>query len=206
MTSAQAVLTPHTDQTPAVVEVDNELSGAAWVSRFPGSSSINDLSGDFEAAVGSFIAALRVAGARVVISATLRPVERAYLMHWSWRIVHGVNPSSVPAMEGVNIEWVHPRPEASIQAAQDMVNAYGMSRLGVAPALNSRHTEGNAIDMSISWRGNLRITKADGAISVITSEPRSGMNTDLHAIGASYGVIKYQGRGTDRPHWSNDGR
>ena len=206
MTTSQATLTPSTDQTPAVVEVSNELSGAQWVGRFPGSASTSDLAGSFQSAADNFLAALRQAGATVIISATLRPAERAYLMHWSWKIVQGTAPSSVPAKDGVNIEWAHSSDSASIQAAQDMVNSYGMAGLGVAPSLNSRHTQGNAIDMSISWSRNLSIVNASGATVAITSTPRTGMNTDLHAVGARYGVIKYQGSGTDRPHWSNDGR
>lgn len=205
MTTAQATLTPTTDQTPAVAEISNELSGAQWVTRFPGSTSTSDLADTFGAAVDRFIAALRQAGATVVISATLRPVERAYLMHWSWKIIHGTDPNSVPTRDGVNIEWVHPTNNASTQAAQEMVNAYGMASLGVAPSLNSRHTQGNAIDMSISWSGSIAVVNAHGATVTITSTPRTGMNTNLHAVGASYGVIKYQGSGTDRPHWSNDG-
>lgn len=206
MTTNAATLTPTTDQTPAVAEISNELSGAQWVARFPGSTSTSDLTDTFGSAVDNFIAALRQAGATVIVSATLRPVERAYLMHWSWKIVQGTSPSSVPTRDGVNIEWVHATNNASTQAAQDMVNAYGIANLGVAPSLNSRHTQGNAIDMSISWRGNLSIVNANGATVAITSTPRTGMNSNLHAVGATYGVIKYQGSGIDRPHWSNDGR
>ena len=148
MTTTEATLTPTTDQTPAVAETSNELSGVQWVARFPGSVSTSDLTSTFGSATDNFIAALRQAGAAVIISATLRPVERAYLMHWSWKIVHGTAPNSVPARDGVPIEWVHPTNNASTQAAQDMVNAYGLANLGVAPSLNSRHTQGNAIDFS----------------------------------------------------------
>lgn len=35
-----------------------ELSGALWVSRFPGSSSTNDLQGTFRASVDNFCARL----------------------------------------------------------------------------------------------------------------------------------------------------
>ncbi len=205
MTTAVATLTPTSNQTPVVANITDELSGAQWVSRFPGSASTSDLTGQFRSSVENFIAALTQAGASVIISATLRPVERAYLMHWSWKITNGTTPNSVPGMAGVDIEWVHPNNNASIQAAQAMVNAFGMGSLGVAPALNSRHTQGSAIDMSISWSGNLSIVKANGTTEVISSSPRTGMNSTLHAVGASYGVTKYQGSGVDRPHWSTDG-
>lgn len=32
------------------------------------------------------------------------------------------------------------------------------------------------------------------------------MNTALHLVGRSYGVIKYHGGARDKPHWSSDGR
>lgn len=39
-----------------------------------------------------------------------------------------------------------------------------------------------------------------------TTEPRSGMNEDLHAVGAGYGVIKFWKGDADKLHWSTDGR
>jgi hypothetical protein len=62
------------------------------------------------------------------------------------------------------------------------------------------HTQGNAIDMSISWGGNLSIVNANGETVIITSTPRTGMNTTLHAVDASYGVIKFVGGAAVRPH------
>lgn len=198
-------LTPVTNRTPAIAEISSELSGSRWVARFPGSSNLDDLSEPFREAVRNFVSAMTRAGASIIISATLRPPERAYLMHWSWKIVHGTDPDSVPSQAGVNIEWVHATPDASIQAARAMVNGYGLQNLRVAPSLSSRHTQGLAIDMSISWSGNLSISDARGRMVAITSTPRTGMNPNLRTVGASYGVIKYLGGAADRPHWSNDG-
>jgi hypothetical protein len=71
------------------------------------------------------------------------------------------------------------------------------------PVLTSRHTEGNAIDMDISWQGNLAITNAGGNTITITTTPRTGSgNAALQGVGASYGVRKLA---TDPPHWSTDG-
>jgi hypothetical protein len=80
-----------------------------------------------------------------------------------------------------------------------MVQAYGVV---YGPALTSRHTEGNAIDMSISWDNDLTIDQADGTSTKITSLPRNGTNTDLAATGVTYSVIKLV---SDPPHWSTDG-
>ncbi|MFT7724420.1 MAG: putative Ig domain-containing protein [Roseateles sp.] len=183
-----------------------EASGAAWVARFPTSTNTADLASAFQVNVDSFIAALRAAGATVSISATYRPAERAYLMHYSYRIAkQGLDPASVPRMVGVEICWVHRSAQGAVDntaarfAAQQMVNAYGIA---YAPALQSRHTERLAIDMSISWTGNLTILGAHGEGVSITSEPRTGGNTTLHQVGAGYSVIKLV---SDPPHWSDDG-
>ncbi|WP_254789780.1 hypothetical protein [Variovorax sp. OV329] len=155
--------------------------------------------------MSSFKTALDAAGATVIISATFRPPERAYLMHWSWRIANGAKPESAASMNGVNIEWVHPTDAASRKAAEEMVTAFQMNGLQVAPALQSRHTEGAAIDMNISWSDGLEIRSSDGSAQTIESTPRTGMNAELHKVGATYGVLKFSGGAADRPHWSDNG-
>lgn len=182
------------------------LSGVQWVNQFPTSKSTVDLAQPFRGNVERFIAALRAAGAMVDVEATLRPPERAYLMHYSFRIAReGLDPSQVPGMTGVDIQWVHkdtsgtPDLTASRRAATAMVQAYGIA---FKPALNSHHTRGIAIDMAIAWNGNLTITNGQGQSITITTLPHHGDNTTLHQVGASYGVIKLR---SDPPHWSADG-
>jgi D-alanyl-D-alanine dipeptidase len=180
-------------------------AGKDWVGRFPTSKSVSDLKGSFQGSVKKFIAALTKAGATVAISATYRPPERAYLMHWSYKIAKGQDPAKVPSMSGVDIDWVlkdkagKPDAAASKKAAQEMVAAYGIA---YAPALKSRHTEGSAIDMTIAWSGTLTIDGPDGKPVSITSSPRDGGNKDLQDLGARYGVVKLK---SDPPHWSTDG-
>lgn len=201
-------LTLSADTTPAVVSIpERELSGAAWVQRFPGSTNTADLEDGFRQNVDRFVAAMRACGMGVAIAATHRPEERAYLMHWCWMIAKGrAAPNDVPTYEGVNIQWDHGDDSVSIDAAKAMVNAYGMSGLSVAPALRSRHTERRAIDMTISWAAqSIAIAGADGQIVAIGTTPRSGMNPDLQTVGRGYGVIKFVGGASDKPHWSTDG-
>lgn len=200
-----AQLTPITNQTPVIVSIQTELSGAQWCSRFPTSASTDTLTSEFKNSCDAFISALQTSGAHITISATYRPPERAYLMHWCWKIKHGFNPSLVPHMDGVNIEWVHPSLQNSIDAAISMVNGFGLQNLNVAPSLHSLHTEKRAIDMSISWNGNLLISKQDGTIVTINTLPRTGMNSQLKEVGRSYGVIKFIGGASDVPHWSVNG-
>jgi len=182
-------------------------SGPDWVKLFPTSVSTHDLIPSFRKSVEGFLDALRQAGTSVRINATYRPPERAYLMHYAYRIAReGLDPVTIRSFWGLPIRWLHldsegdPDLPASVQAAEKMVRAYGIA---YAPAMYSTHTEGRAIDMTITWDGDLHILNATGQLVNITSEPRNGAdNSVLHTVGASYKVIKMVG---DAPHWSDDG-
>lgn len=196
----------------AVPAPDLEPSGRDWVSQFRGSRDLQDLRLPFRGYVEAFVGALRDAGATVNINATYRPPRRAYLMHWSWMInKNRVCAKDVPAMDGVPISWKHYdineeySDAQSVAAARDMVRGFQMERLDVAPSLKSRHTVGCGIDMTISWEGDLLIRDAYGELVQIDRLPRTGLNTQLHRVGASYGVIKYNRSGRDAPHWSDTG-
>lgn len=202
----KAKLTPKADQTPAVAEVAKELSGEVWVDRFPTSKSTDDLEPDFKISVDLFVKAIRAAGAEVKINSTFRPVERAYLMHWCYEIFrNGADAAKVPAMDGVPIKWEHATVGESLAAAKLMVTGYDMLKLGTPPALNSLHTVREAIDMTISWSGELVVDAADGTQVTIDGEPSTGMNKQLKEVGKSYGVIKFRLGAIDKPHWSTTG-
>lgn len=109
-------------------------------------------------------------------------------------------------MAGVEIEWVHRDASgnkdliASRAAANAMVAGYDIA---FQPVLVSRHTEGKAIDMEISWSSpQLKIANGSGTVITIQTGAKNGSNAGLHKIGASYGVIKLV---KDPPHWSSDG-
>jgi hypothetical protein len=177
-----------------------EPSGTAWVSRFPTSRSTTDLTPAFAGAVDSFIQAIQAAGGSVTISATYRPAERAYLMHYAWCIAReGLSPTGIPTMAGVDIDWAHLDADgksdnaAALQGAKDMVAGYAIA---YEPSLTSRHTERRAIDMNISGVTGTSINDASGTAVDI------GSTSALHTVGASYGVHKLI---SDPPHWSDDG-
>jgi hypothetical protein len=183
-----------------------ELSGPIWVDRFPTSNSTDTLADDFRPKCEAFLAALKNAGASVTINPTLRPPQRAYLMHWSFAInAGGVDPEDVPEKVGVDIDWVHRKangsadPAASRAAAAAMVHGYDIA---FAPSLTSLHIFGKAIDMTIAWDGTLNIKQKNGVTKTIGSLPRSGLNHDLWAVGKTYGVFKLA---SDPPHWSSNG-
>jgi len=200
---AQAASTDNTERL---------LSGRQWVNQYPTSRSTTDLSAAFRSKADNFLSALRTAGASVSITATLRPRERAMLMHLAWKVAKGtMTPAEATThcedgmlvkgqLTKVPINWVHATDAESKQAAKDMVQGYGL----VHPAsLGSNHIVGDAIDLSISWNGNLSIVNGSGQTVVISTTPRTGAdNTQLHDVGKSYGVLKLV---SDRPHWSRTG-
>lgn len=188
-------------------KVAKERSGPSWAKKFRGSSDTRDLTGSFRLAVEEFVLAMKEARIRVVINATYRPTKRAYLMHWSWLVGKGqVKPEDVPALDGVDIEWVHDSTAESVKAAKELMSALGIASLGARPALRTQHNLGLAIDMSISWGGSVTIRDATGKAVVIKTLPRTGMNHELIKVGQSYGVRKFSGGARDVPHWSNNGR
>lgn len=180
------------------------LSGGDWwranQAKYPNSNAVADLAKPFGDNAAKFIKALKDAGASVTVSATRRSQTRAALMHWCWRVAKGLDtPQAVPLIPGCGIGWDHGNLAASKAAAQEMVDLFGIA---FEPALDSRHIQGRAIDMTIGWNGTLAIKDATGKVQQIGA-PRSGdANTDLHKIGAGYKLIKLL---TDPPHWSDDG-
>lgn len=173
----------------------SEPSGAAWCERFPTSTSINDLQPQFAEKVSDFIHTLESAGASVHVSATYRPAERAFLMHYCCKIAdREILPVAIPKMAGVDIDWGHGGDlAAAVAGARAMKEGYGIA---YPAALVSRHTQRLAIDMTVSWKGALTVRDARGVDHVCHAQQ------DLWPIGASYGVHKLA---NDAPHWSSDG-
>lgn len=177
------------------------LSGPYWVEDFPTSRLITDLASPFRERVQAFHTALLDAGAQVIIAATYRPRERAYLMHYGARISRfNISAGNVPSMSGVDIDWVHYTNAGSVQAAQQMVDAYGIG--GNPVALTSRHTQRLAIDWNITWDGILNVRDIRGNMVRVGNPANGASNRSLWWVGRSYGVVKLD---RDPPHWSSDG-
>lgn len=169
------------------------LSGPGFCRLFPTSVSLDDLEPVFQSNCRAFIGALESAGAKVSISATFRPPQRAAMMHFSWMIAKAkMDPAAVPVIDGVDIQWNHGNPTETIEAASEMVKTYGIA---YPPALVSRHSQRLAIDMTIDFNGKQILELPNQSIDV--NQPSL-----LYATGARYGVIKLV---SDQPHWSSDG-
>jgi len=172
------------------------LSGPALCNEFPVSRSLLTLTEPFRSNAVAFVEALRAAGAVVTIGMTRIPLERAYLMYWSWRIAVGTaDPARVPMMSGIEIDWTHSgNAEAAHTSAILMKHQF---RLKSAPPLRSHHTEGRAFHMKIQF---------GWALSVMDREKQHwpvACQSDLFPVGARYGVLKQR----DIPcRWSDDGK
>lgn len=177
------------------------LSGPHWVKSFPTSKSIADLTSPFRQRVQRFEKALTDAGCKVTVTATHRPRERAYLMHYASRIAHrNIYPNYVPSLNTVDIDWEHYTRAGSLRGAQDMVKAYGIGNNPVS--LRSRHIQRLALDWIITWQGTIRIKDGNGRMITVGSPTDASLNQTMWKVGASYGVYKLAG---DPPHWSVDG-
>lgn len=180
-----------------------EVSGAQWCGRHLGSHDLADLVEPFRGGAIAYVEALRAAGASVSISATWRPAERAYLMHYCCLVAgyrdksgvfHQISPDAVPAFAGVDIDWTHGGDVGGARAAAvAMREAYSIA---FPAALVSNHTRRTAIDMTIHWAGTIHVKDARGVVHAVTTQQ------DLWPIGASFGVRKLP---SDDPHWGSDG-
>ena len=185
-----------------------ERSGPAWCAKFPGSNKLEDLEADFQAKARAFIDAVKAAGAAVLISATHRPAERAYLMHFACKVAgyrdkqqvfHQLPPKDVPPMQGVDIDWTHAGDTGkAIAGAKAMVTAYNIA---YPAALVSNHTRRKAIDMTITFAGTLHVKNKAGVLVAVKAD-MARQHPDLWPVGASYGCKKLP---SDKPHWSSDG-
>jgi hypothetical protein len=187
-------------------------SGSYWVTwadaHANASHSVDDLVEPFKANAKAFIKALEDAGATIDPDSieTKRSDKRAYLFHWCWLIGLGkAKASEATEMTGVEIEWDHGEEEKSKAGAKEMIDGFHLAVPPTstnAPALNSNHIAGKAIDMAITWKDTIKIKKKDGTEESVTFMDDVNQNTKLHAVGESYGLKKLT---SDAPHWSVDG-
>lgn len=174
------------------------IPGIEVCALFPTSRDPNDLAEPFKSRWLKFAAALIAGGCVVTYNATYRPEERAYLMHWAWMIAReGYASGDVPPHANVDINWDVPNAKF---LCEQMVETY---KIAYQPALISRHTQRFAVDVNITWKGDLNVVDANGMRHNVNTQPRDTTNSVLVEIGRTFGVIKNH---ADRPHWSIDGR
>ncbi len=203
--------TPTPTPTPGLAD---NLSGGKWwdanQAKYKFSNKIEDLDKDWGPKFKEFHDALVAAGAKVELTNTFRSIERQYLMYYAARIARG-KMTAVEADKkekfGIDIKWDHGDAKKSVAAAQEMVNKFGLGNNPVAPPKDSNHAKGLAVDMNVSWTGELTIKKKDGTEVTIKTTPRDGLNKDLWEVAETYGVKKFEkyNKTGDKPHWSSNG-
>lgn len=189
---------------------DKNLSGKAWfranASKYANSKDVADLSSGFKSSATKFIKALEDAGAKVKVFATLRSPERAALMYYCWQVgKKGMKADKVPKIPGVDINWDHGDEKKSAEAAKEMYAAFGIAGVVAQPG-KSNHLTGNAIDMNISWSGELKIKDGKGKDVTIASDPKTERNTELQELGATFGCKNGAKTIAEPWHWSTTGR
>jgi len=201
------------------------LSGKKWRKiadeKWNKSSKIDDLSSTFKPKFEKFKKVLNDNGITESIDTTKRPYERAYLMHYAWKIAKDkIKPENVPAQKGVDINWDHGDKEKSKKAAQSMVSAFGMIAMA---SLTSNHLKGNAVDMALDFskfnkdrkltykvkdKDTVRIIKIDDEAKVGVSAKGKKIasigDRELSKAGADFGVKR--ALDTDIVHWSTTGK
>ena len=186
---------------PPVIYRPSGRYWVAWQKRyFPTSIKTSDLRGQFRTGVEAFIKALQAAGATVKIDETYRSKQAHYLFRWSYKIAKGTaRPKDPPPFTGIHIQWDHGNLASSIRGAQEMVDGF---EVVFEPGVTTRHFDGKAIDMKITWtKSPFRVQMANGNFVEVPSVPAK-FNTVLHYVGETYGVKKLK---KDGPHWSEDG-
>lgn len=184
------------------------LSGSSWCAQYPTGTTIAEITDatfrdNVQAFHDAMVAAATPANSlNISISASFRPAERAHLMHYAFRVHNGTTTpaaaNTASAAAGININWDHGNLATSKAKAGEMVTTYDIA---YAPALHSRHTEGKAIDWTITWSGSLMIAKK-GETTKLDCTGSGSTSGNLHKVGASYDVHKLV---SDPPHWSTDG-
>lgn len=203
-----------------------QLSGKDWKNKYPSNNTLEALENKdnkgFGSSVKNFVQALQKAGVKVSINSVYRPVERQYLMYHAKQIATGKekDPNKVPERKGVNIQWDHGDLKASVKAAQEMVDAFGIKNTIVAPPNTSEHNKGygktTAIDMTLSWNTMINVQFGPNGPHAGETVPigplgKKNLNPIIMDMAKSYGVTHFGdilggNPAKDPPHWSIDGR
>jgi hypothetical protein len=204
----QRMLEPTSETEPEQpAEAVKLPSGASWVDRFPVSEDVNDLDSGFLSDLREFRSVLEEAGAELEILTTRVPPERAYLMHWAWRIAkEGFDPRQVPYMDGVDVRWWHGDMKTSQDAAWSMVLGYEIDDLDDPPPHVSAYTEGQVIAMRIRWTGALTLYRDEPQEQIIDKGPNDGTNPAIIALAELHGLEHLLTvPDSDEVHWAMAG-
>lgn len=212
-------------EMPFTFEVDVlRNSGQDWWEDFHPPMDIAWLEPAFQQNVSRFVLALADQSIIPNVISVYRPPERAYLMHYCFKIATGLAPEKIDERpDTVAISWKHYRadgtydPVASIAAAKELAVRFGIydpdpvngRKNPSPPAYPSNHSTGIAVDIKFTWTGEKTVPRGDGpgTLTIRPQDLTKGVNDpariDLSLLGKTYGVIRTNHKSN---HWSTTGR
>jgi len=218
-------------QRPAELEpaADGDPLGPRWTARFENPETEAEMlaalaeknPGDFAERLRELLRQFREQGAEAWVYSTVRSPERGYLIYGSFILSRADGPDElerrVAKLERLNHEWGleipigwrHPDgPEATIEAARAMANAYNVVYATEWGARHSSHYTGTAADFAVlDLPRQMTLTApGDGASRRFdlagADEPRDLNLTPrlVEWIERHFGMEKLRG---DYPHWGD---
>lgn len=206
---------------------DGTVVSSRWAARYLEPESDDDKLAMLRAANSGFagrvvdlVKQLQAHGATVVVESAVRSRARGYLLFGSYWLSRSQTPAEIAHRQarltayqsswaqGVDIDWHHPDgPEASVRAARALADTFGVVYATYRGARNSKHYDGEAVDLSVvGLPRRLRLKAPDGALRSFdlsgADEPRDLSLTPVLVdwIELHFGLRKLR---RDYPHWSD---
>jgi hypothetical protein len=214
-------------QIALVAASDGDPLGPRWAARYQQPESYADRVAELErknARFGSsmriLIAQLEKQGAAIIVESAVRSRERGYLIYGSFYLSRARSKADLGAridqLAGYNenwglavpILWQHPGGfDATVEAARQMADTYGVDFATVEGAQRSDHYDGKAIDLvAVDLPRALELEAPDGKKRVFDlSAPEQSRDLSLTPeliawIEQHFGVRKLK---SDYPHWKD---
>jgi|GEM_PF-963444 len=206
---------------------NGDVLGPPWYRRYPNPGSertrlraLQAKNQSFHDRFTSLVKQLRRQKVKVSVDSTVRKQQRGYLMFGAFWLSQATSEEQVRervrVLQRLNrkwklkvrIRWMHPAGwEATVDAAREMKDTYGVVYATRRGAEKSDHYDGEAVDVSVpSLPRRLRLVAPDGAKKTFrlhgSEQPRDlSLTPDLvEWIEEHYQLEKLLG---DYPHWSD---
>lgn len=218
-------------ERPAELEpaADGDPLGPRWTARYRNPETEEEMlaalkahnAGDFTERLRALFRQLRAQDAEVWVYSTVRSPERGYLIYGSFILSRAQTAEQVRTrvdkLDRLNrewgldipIRWAHPDgPEATIEAARAMANAYDVVYATEYGARHSSHYTGLAIDFAaVALPRRITLTAPDGGASRAfdLSAPEQPRDLNLTPeviewVEEHFGMRKLR---SDYPHWTD---
>jgi hypothetical protein len=206
---------------------DFDPPGPRWTARYQQPASFEARLAELEAnnarfgkAMRSLIDQLASHGATIIVESAVRSRARGYLIFGSYYLSRARSKGDLALRLdrlasynrewklAVPITWRHPDGfEATVEAARQMADTYGVDFATVEGARRSDHYDGKAVDLvAVDLPRRLELAAPDGAKTVFDlSAPEQSRDVNLTPeliewIEAHFGVKKLR---SDYPHWKD---